>query len=141
MLLKKTCLFDLYLQGPRLKPIAFGLRSCNETEHSFHSFTGNSACGRWSIIQYRKFLWGCHFYWLCNCSAIKEILEYNGNIPLICHWAQELLSSQFSVIHRSHRMMANMDALTRRFDPLITSHHRIAHILHIRDIKDRPLVY
>ena len=36
-LLKKTdsCLFNLSLQGPKLKPIAFGLRSCNENEHNF----------------------------------------------------------------------------------------------------------
>ena len=45
---------------------------------------------------------------------MKEIFEYDGNIQMICRWAQELLGYQFSVIHHNNRMMFNVDALTRR---------------------------
>ena len=129
-LLKKTgnCKFDLSINGACLKPIAFGSRSCNDNEKNFHSFTGEGACGRWAITQNRKYLWGCHFYWLCDCSAVKEILEYSGSIPMICRWAQELLGYQFSVIHRNCRMMADVDAFTRMFGPLIATHCSIANI-------------
>ena len=120
------CLFELSKHGARLQPIAFGSRSCNENERNFHSFTGEGCCGRWAITQNRKFLWGCHFYWLCDCSVVKEILEYEGSIPMICRWAQELLGYQFSVIHRHKRMMADVDALTRRVGPLIATHCCIA---------------
>ena len=89
----------------------------------------------------RKFLWGCHFYWLCDCSAIKEVLEYDGSISMICRWAQELLGYQFTVVHRCNRMMADVDALTRRFGPLIATHCCIAGILHKTDITARPLAY
>ena len=141
--LRKTgiYLFDLSLQGARLKLIAFGSRSCNDTEKSFHLFTGKGACGQWVITQNRTYLRGYHFYWLCDCSAIKEILEYNGNIPMICRWAQELLAYQYSVIHRNKRMMADVDALTRRFGPLIASHCYIAKLLHRRDVTQRSLAY
>ena len=46
--LQKTgnCTFDLSLHGARLKPIAFGSRSCNENENNFHSFTREGACER-----------------------------------------------------------------------------------------------
>jgi len=82
-LLKKTgeCLFDLSMAGARLKLVFFGSHSCNDIEWKYHSFTGEGACGRWAIGQNQKFLWGCHFYWLCaDCSAMKEPLEYDGSI-------------------------------------------------------------
>ena len=108
---------------------------------NFHSFTGEDACGRWAITQNRKYLWDCHFYWLCNCSAIKEILEYDGCIPMICRWDQELLGHQFNVSHRNKRMMADADALTRRFGTLITTHCSIANVLRLRDQQHRPSAY
>ena len=84
--LKNTgeCKFDLSIDGARLKPIAFGSRSCTTAESKLHSFTGEAACGRWAIAQNKKFLWGDHFYWLCDCAAVKEILEYSGSISMIC---------------------------------------------------------
>ena len=93
------CLFDLSKNGARLQPIAFGSRNFQDNERSFHSSTGKAACGRWAIGMNRKFLWGCHFYWLCDCSAIKEVLEYDSSISMICRWAQELLGYQFTVVH------------------------------------------
>ena len=71
------CLFDLSKNGARLKPITFGSRSCTINEKYFHSFTGEAACGRWSIDQNRRFLWGCHFWWICDYSIVKEVLEYD----------------------------------------------------------------
>ena len=141
--LKETgnCLFDISLGGARLKPVAFGSRGCNDNEQNFHSFTGESACGRWAITQNKKYLWGCHFYWLCDCCTIKEILEYSGSIPMICRWAQELLGYQFSVIHRNKRVMIDVDALTRRFGSIILSHCAIAEVLSLRDTERRHIVY
>ena len=135
------CDFGLAINGAPLKPIAFGSRDCNENERNFHSFTGEGACNRWAITQNCKYLWGCHFYWLCDCSAINEILEYDRGIPMICRWALELLGYQFSVIHRNARMVADADALTRRFEPLIGIHYCIANILRHRDTVWRPLAY
>ena len=107
------CLFDLTTKGARLQPIAFGSRACTLMESKLHSFTGEAACGRWAIAQNRRYLWGAHFYWLCDCLAIKEIIDYTGSIPVICRWAQELLGYEFTVIHRPHKMMMDVDALLR----------------------------
>ena len=74
---------------------------------------------------------------MCDCSLIKEILEYDGSIPMICQWAQELLGCQFSVIHRHNQMMVDVDALTRRFGKLIATHCCIAHVLSEQDKKLR----
>ena len=142
-LLKETgeCKFDLTMNGARLKPIFFGSRSCNDMERKYHSFTGEGACGRWAIGQNRKYLWGCHFYWLCDCSAMKELLEYDGSISMISRWAQELLGYHFTVIHRPARMMRDVDAITRRFGPMIARHMIIALILSARDKATRPDAY
>ena len=67
------CVFDLSPDGARLKPIAFGSRSCTLAESKLHSCTGETVCRRWAIAQNKKFLWGKHFYWLCDCATVKRI--------------------------------------------------------------------
>ena len=60
---------------------------------------------------------------------------------MVGRWAQELLGYHFTVVHRSHRMMVDVDALSRRYGPLIATHCMIAGVLHCRDIKQRPEAY
>ena len=72
---------------------------------------------------------------------MRELLEYDGSISMISRWAQELLGYHFTVIHRSARMMRDVDALTRRFGPMITRHMMIAMILSARDRAKRPEAY
>ena len=142
-ILKSTgvCHFELTKVGARLKPIAFGSRSCHDNEVNFHSFTGEAASGRWAIGQNRNYLWGNHFYWMCDCSAVREVLEYDGTIHMICRWAQELLGYDFTCIHRCARMMADVDALTRRFGSLISTHCVIASVLSTQDRLCKPSAY
>ena len=136
------CNFDVTMSGARLRPIRFGSRSCTERERHYHSFVGEAGCGRWAISQNRKFLWGTEFFWLCDCSAIKEILEYDGPIHQIRRWAQELLGYFFQVFHRPARMMRDVDGLTRHYDnPLITQHLMVALQLYTADCAARPAAY
>ena len=135
------CMFDLTSKGPCLLPINFGSRGCTDAERTFHSFVGEACCGRWAISQSRHFLWGSFFYWMCDCSAVKEILEYDGNISLVSRWAQELLGYHFAVVHRPARMMIDVDAITRRFGPRIAQHMMIAQVLQLRDKAARPDAY
>ena len=88
-------LFDLSLDGPRLRPVLFGSRSNLPYKSDYHSFVGEVACGRWSISACRKYLWGTQFYWLCDCIAVKKVLEYNGSIHQLKRWYQELLAYEF----------------------------------------------
>jgi hypothetical protein len=74
------CNFDVTMNSARLRPIRFGSRGCTERERHYHSFVGEAGCGRWAISQNRKFLWVAEFFWLCNRSAITEILECDGPI-------------------------------------------------------------
>ena len=141
LLTSGECEFDLSKNGARLQPIAFGSRSCTLVERNFHSFTDEAASGRWSIEQNRKYLWGSYFWWICNCLAVEEVLEYDGTIPLVCRWAQELLGYQFTIVHRPNRMMANVDSLTRRYGPLIAIHYIVSSILYHLDNVTRPLAY
>ena len=43
------CLFDLSLDGPRLRLVLFGSRSNMTYERKYHFFVGEVACGRWAI--------------------------------------------------------------------------------------------
>ena len=105
------CLFDITKSGARLQPIIFGSRCCSGQEKLYHSVVGETAYGRWAISKNRKYLWGAHFFWMCDCKAIQEILDYNGEIIMISRWTQELLGYHFSVIHRRAGMMIDVDTL------------------------------
>jgi hypothetical protein len=135
------CDFDLTLGGARLRPCRFDSRKCTEQEEHFHSFVGEAACGRWAISKNKKYLWGTLFYWLCDCSAMKEILDYNGQIHVIRRWAQELLGYHFAVIHRPARMMADVDALSRRYVGLVRQYMIYAATLSTADRLRRPCAY
>ena len=87
-------------------------------------------------------IFGDHiFWWICDYSSVKELLEYNGTIPLVCLWAQELLGYQFTIIHRPNRMMADVDSLTRRYGSLIAMNCMVSSILYQRDTVTRPFAY
>ena len=73
-------LFDLSLDEPRLRPVLFESHSNITYERNYHSFVDEAACGRWAIATYRTYLWDTKFYWLCDYSAIKEVLQRNGSI-------------------------------------------------------------
>ena len=135
------CLFDLCKNGARLRPIAFGSRACTDMERKLHSFLGEVASGRWAISQNKRFLWGCHFYWLCDCSAVKEVIEYEGAISYVCRWSQELLGYHFDIVHRHNRMMVDVDSLTRRYGKIVAQHMAIAYALRQSDETARPQAY
>ena len=78
------CTFDLSNDGDRLRPVRFGSRACTDFERKYHSFVGETASSRWEISQNKHYLWGNNFWWICDCAAMKEILEYEGNISQIC---------------------------------------------------------
>ena len=78
------CTFDFSKNSARLRPVRFGSRARTDFEHKYHSFVGEAASGRWAISQNRHYLWGNNFWWMCDYAAVKEILEYEGNISQIC---------------------------------------------------------
>ena len=55
-LLEETgeCMFDLSLDGPRLKPVFFGSRSNQPFEIHYYSFVSEVACGRCAISCCRR---------------------------------------------------------------------------------------
>jgi hypothetical protein len=137
------CNFDLTLTGAQLRPVRFDSRKCTEQERHFHSFVGEAVCGRWAISKNKKFLWGTLFYWICDRIAMREILNYDGQIHVVRRWAQEeLLGYHFAVIHRSARMMQDVDALSRRYDGPVRQYTMLyAAQLSAADRARRPQAY
>ena len=137
-----TNTFDSLMSGARLRPIRFGSRRCTTRERHFHSFVGEAITGRWAIGQNRTYLWGAHFFWMCDCNSLKELLDYSGEIHQICRISQELLGYHFTNLHRPARMMRDVDALNRFYDdPLIREYDATTTALCSKDRQDRPAVY
>ena len=78
---------------------------------------------------------------MCDCSAVKDILEYEGSNPQLRWCCQELMRYDFVVIHRCALMIKDVDALTRRFKKTIALHYMQAHLMRSRDKLHRPLAY
>ena len=78
---------------------------------------------------------------MCDCVAVKEVWEYDGEISMIYRWTQELIGYHFTVLHRSNNMMRDVDALTRRFSSLIIQHIHTSNILQHMDVTTHPRVY
>ena len=66
-----------------------------------------------------------HFYWICDCKSMSEVLEYDGNIAMVYRWAQEVLGYHFSVVHKPARMIIDIDSLTRRFGSLTAQYIQV----------------
>ena len=135
------CDFDITSTGPRLRPIVFNSRTYTDTEHHYHGFVGEIACGRWSIAKEKRHLWGTHFYWLYDMKTTYKILYYQGPIHVLRRWCQELLAYSFSCIHRSHTMMVDVDYLSRIHDILIEKHTILANTWSLVDRAARPCAY
>ena len=78
---------------------------------------------------------------MCDCTAVKEILEYDGGSHQLRRWCQELMGYHFTVIHCCARMMWDVDALTRRFGKAVTLYCMQAYLMRSRDKLARPLAY
>ena len=108
------CEFDKTKSGLRLRPIAFLDRTNTPGEHSYHSFTGEAAAGRWAIGKFKKYLYGVEFTWLTDCSGLRQFFESDDSYGHVTQrWRAELLRFQFSIEHRPGRMLTECDALSR----------------------------
>ena len=57
---------------------------------------------------------------------------------MICPWVQEFLGCYFTVIHQPDRMLSDLDAIPRRFEPLLTKQLAIAAVVWERNQLQRP---
>ena len=65
-------LFDISLDGPRLRHVLFGSRANLSYEHNHHSFVGEVACGRWIIVACRTYLWGALFIGYATLAPLRR---------------------------------------------------------------------
>ena len=69
---------------------------------------------------------------------MKEILEYDGIIAIMCLCTYEFLGYNLTIVHLCEHMMCNIDAISRRFGPLVALHIRTAAIISSEDRSRRP---
>ena len=72
---------------------------------------------------------------------MSEVLEYDGDIAMVSRWTHELLGYHFSVLHRTARVMIDVNSLTRGFGNLAAKYVKIATLLLYHDRACRLAVY
>eukprot|EP00977_Amphora_coffeiformis_P023407 scaffold13290_cov112-Amphora_coffeaeformis.AAC.1 len=88
-------------------------RRCSPYEAHYHSFVGEVAAGRWGFSIVNTYIWGSHFYWICDCNAVQTIATYQGPSHQLRRWSQELLMYNWTTVHGPAAMMADVDSLNR----------------------------
>ena len=88
----------------------------------------------------RDNFWG-KCYCICDCIAVKEILEYTLNIHQLHCWSQDLVGYEFAMIHQATSMMKDFDDLSRHIDVLIHRYLIQASCMHLADRTKRPFAY
>ena len=78
--------FDLSSDSTRLIPVLLNNRSCTAIEKHYHGFVGEIVCGQWGINMKKRYLWGAHFYWLCDMKTTYKIMYYTGLIHILRRW-------------------------------------------------------
>ena len=78
---------------------------------------------------------GGKFYWICDCIAVKEILEYTGSIHQLRRWSQELFGCELAIIHREASIMKDVDGLSRHIHILIHRYFTQASRMRLADIE------
>jgi hypothetical protein len=112
------CEFDLTISNAmkRLRPISFiSKRVTTQSEKAQHSYMGEaSGTGVLAMENFRFYLFGKEFTWICDCSGLINFFETN---KLRTHQAQRgklfILWSDFTIVHRPGRMMRDVGMLSR----------------------------
>ena len=84
---------------------------------------------------------GRKFYWICDCIAVKEILEYTGSIHQLRRWSQELFGCELAIIHREASIMKDVYGLSRHIHILIHRYFTQASRMRLADIAQRLFAY
>mmetsp|Transcript_13167 Transcript_13167/g.31418 ORF Transcript_13167/g.31418 Transcript_13167/m.31418 type:complete len:1848 (-) Transcript_13167:281-5824(-) len=110
----EKCEFDKAISGLRLRPIAFISRICKGKEKDYHSYVGEAATGLWAMRKFRQWLVGREFTWISDCSGLTKFFEGTSDIThTIQRWRLELLSLNFTIVHRPARMLVECDLMSR----------------------------
>ena len=78
---------------------------------------------------------------MCDCKAVKEVVEHTGSIAMEQIWDRELIGYHFTVIHQSENIMGDVDALTWRFGDTFAVYLCVANILRNKDELKHPYSY
>jgi hypothetical protein len=77
---------------------------------------GEAACGRWAFGKLMKYLYGSHFCWICDCDSMRILFGYDIPIKQLWRWGQDMLGYNCTLLHRSHQLMRDVDAINRRYE-------------------------
>ena len=108
------CEFELDKTHLRLHPIKFISRRTKLGEKSHHSYLGEAGTSTWAIEKFSFYLFGREFTLLGDMNQMKKFFE-TTDIPShqAQRWRMQMLRYQFTIAHRSNRMVPEVNALSR----------------------------
>ena len=95
--------------GVMLRPVAFGCRCCRGNDVRLHSHLGEGFAGDWAINKNHHNLFGTQFVWVTDCYAIRFILSYDGNNPIILCLQMRLTCWDVTIVHWNDSYLTDAD--------------------------------
>ena len=107
-----------------LHPVAFGSRRCRDNEKNFHSHIGEAKSGDFAMNKNRHYIWGAPFTWITDCYALRFIMSYTGNNPVILRQQMRFMTWDMTIVHKPGTLMSSPDYFSRLgadlcFDPFM----------------------
>lgn len=66
------CIFDLTVDGKRLRPIFFINRKTSDRVKHDHFSVGEAKAGNWAFAKFQRYLFGAQFTWLTDSIRMKK---------------------------------------------------------------------
>ena len=120
-----------------LHPVAFGSRRCRDNEKNFHSHIGEAKAGDWAMNKNRHYIWGLQFTWITDCYALRFIMSYSGNNPVILRLQMRFMTWDMTIVHKPGSLMSSPDYFSRLgadlcFDPYMKEYLEKVHVFKTR---------
>lgn len=111
----------------RLRPVNFCARRTRGMEPRLHSHLSEGYCSDWGINKNRTRLFGQRFTLITDCYAMRFILTYDGNNPVILRMQMRFMIWSLDIVHRANPHLIDADYFSRLgadlcFDPLYTDY-------------------
>jgi hypothetical protein len=118
-----------------LHPIAFGCCCIRGNKKKLHSHLREGFAGDWAINKNRHMCVGQRFTWVTDCYAIKFILLYDGQNPLILHLQMRFMCWDMDIEHQKDIFLTDANYWSRLgvdlcFDPLLKTYIEQVHSFH-----------
>ncbi len=95
------------------RPLAFASRLMTPSELNYSITEQECLALLWSMIRFRKYIWGCEIHVVTDHHALCWLLSKKDLAGRLARWALLLQEHNLRIVHKSGKLHTDADALSR----------------------------